>query len=201
MKIYTLTLNELDSARTVFETNEPRDLFYRAATELVELALRKATSLTVTEALAVLLQTWNRSFYQYRRFDTQHFHDIEELINDHPNVLVEFRNRSLVSLNDDDEYPIQEVFQDFENVLGPVGAAKALHLLAPRFFPIWDRAIAKSYQLPLGRAGTNGNRYYSFMKIAEEQVRSIGGMDAIKRNLLKAIDEYNYCKYTKRWIT
>jgi len=42
------------------------DLFYRAATELVSLALEGKTSLSVAEALAVLLQTWNKIFYQYR---------------------------------------------------------------------------------------------------------------------------------------
>jgi hypothetical protein len=200
MKTYSLTLPELNSAQKAFEANEPRDLFYRAATELVDLALRNATSISLAEALAVLLQTWNRSFYQYRRFNSQHFLDIENLLNSNQQCLLEYRNRSIDSFVAEDEYTVQEVFQDFEKVLGPVGAAKALHLLAPQFFPIWDRTIAETYNLPLGQAGTNGKRYYLFMKIAREQVQSIGGASALGRNPLKAIDEYNYCKYTKRWI-
>jgi hypothetical protein len=31
------------------------------------------TKLSVPEALAVLLQTWNRAFYRFTPFDTQHF--------------------------------------------------------------------------------------------------------------------------------
>jgi hypothetical protein len=69
------------------------DLFYRAATELVTLALEGKTSLTVAEAVAGLLQTWNKMFYQYRRFDSQHFADIERLIRDHLAILITFRQR------------------------------------------------------------------------------------------------------------
>jgi hypothetical protein len=68
-----ITPADVKAARDSFETNEPRDLFYRVATELVDLALRGATSLTVAEALAVLLQTWNKTYYQYRKFDNAHF--------------------------------------------------------------------------------------------------------------------------------
>jgi hypothetical protein len=68
MKSQRISANDLRRARVVFEANETRDLFYRAATALVDLALRGATSLTVAEALAVLLQTWNRPYYQYRKF-------------------------------------------------------------------------------------------------------------------------------------
>ncbi len=57
------TLKELRAARDTFERLEPRALFYRAATELVDLAIRGATQLSVTEAVAVLLQTWNRAYY------------------------------------------------------------------------------------------------------------------------------------------
>lgn len=46
-----------------------------------------------------------------------------------------------------DEATVKGVFKSFEKVLGPVGATKCLHLLAPRFFPLWDRAIAEAYGL------------------------------------------------------
>ena len=143
------SVEDIDAARQAFETNEPRDLFYRAATELVTLALDGKTSLSVAEALAVLLQTWNKMFYQYRRFDNQHFADIERLISDHHSIPIAFRQRSIEGLNQEDEGEVARVFKAFEEVLGPVGAAKCLHLLAPRFFPLWDRAIAEAYGLPL----------------------------------------------------
>jgi len=198
--VQTPTIQDIEAARQAFEANEPRDLFYRAATELVALALGGKTSLSVAEALAVLLQTWNKMFYQYRRFDSRHFADIERLIRDHHSILITFRQRSIQSLNQEDKSEVVRVFKAFEEVLGPVGAAKCLHLLAPYFFPLWDRAIAEAYSLPLKQKGRNAERYWRFMEIVKEQVQSLGGEQTIGRNPLKAIDEYNYCKYTKRWI-
>jgi hypothetical protein len=34
-----------------------------------------------------------------------------------------------------------------ESVLGSVGAAKSLHLLAPQFFPLWDNEIDSEYKV------------------------------------------------------
>lgn len=198
--VQTPTLQDIEAARQAFEANEPRDLFYRAATELVSLALEGKTSLSVAEALAVLLQTWNKMFYQYRRFDDQHFADIEQLISEHYSILIAFRQRSIEEFDREDGNEVKRIFQAFEEILGPVGAAKCLHLLAPRFFPLWDRAIAAAYDLPLGKIGTNADRYYRFMRIVKGQIQSLGGEKTIGRNPLKAIDEYNYCKYTKGWI-
>lgn len=197
---HTPTLQELETARKTFEEYEPRDLFYRTATELVDLAIRKETSLTVAEALSVLLQTWNQAYYRYREFDSKHFSDIENLINSHYRIISSFRNRSIESLNDEEQDVIKKVFGKFEKVLGPVGAAKSLHLLAPRFFPLWDRAIANVYKVTLIKSGNNGENYFNFMKMSKEQSIKLGGEEALGRNPLKALDEYNYCKYTKSWI-
>jgi len=199
--VQTPTIQDIEAARQAFEANEPRDLFYRAATALVELALAgNQPPLSVAEALAVLLQTWNKMFYLRRRFDSQHFADIERLIRDHHSILITFRQRSIQSLNQEDESEVVRVFKAFEEVLGPVGAAKCLHLLAPRFFPLWDGAIADAYGLPLRQKGRNAERYQRFMEIVKEQVQSLGGEQAIGRNPLKALDEYNYCKYTKKCV-
>jgi hypothetical protein len=93
--VQTPTIQDIEAARQAFEANEPRDLFYRAATELVALALGGKTSLSVAEALAVLLQTWNKIFYRYTRFDSRHFARIEGLIHDHHSILITFRQRSI----------------------------------------------------------------------------------------------------------
>jgi hypothetical protein len=197
--IPTPTLQELKAARTAFEEREPRDLFYRAATELVGLALRGETKLTLTEALAVLLQTWNSMFYRFHPFDSQHFADLQRVVEGHHQELANVRNRSIESFSEEDEAKAKGLFSDFEEVLGPVGAAKCLHLLAPRFFPLWDQAIAKAYGLPLRKRGQNASLYLHFMRIAKLQCQAFPDEGAIGHLPLKALDEYNYCKYTKHW--
>lgn len=192
------TIGEVAAAQRIFAGVEPRGLFYRAATELVEFALSKKSSLSVAEALAVLLQTWNVSFYRFHgTFDERHFAAIEHVLAAHEEKILSFRQRTIETFGDQDRAFIEVLFQDFEAVLGAVGAAKALHLLAPRFFPLWDRAIAGAYGLSLRRMGTNAPRYRAFMAVSKWQVEQLGGEPRLGRNPIKALDEYNYCKHTK----
>lgn len=195
------THDDLVRARDVFAANETRDLFYRVATELVALALKGRTSVTPAEALAVLLQTWNRSYYQYRRFDQAHLSELEALLADtRPLVENQFRLRPLESMTENDAQAGEFLFGCFEDVLGPVGAAKCLHLLAPRFFPLWDRKIARCYGVALRSGGSNAKRYQRFMELTRELCKDLGGEAACGTRLLKALDEYNYSRFTKRWM-
>jgi hypothetical protein len=57
--------DDLARAHGVFRAHESRDLFYRAAIALVGLAKAGTVDLTVGEALAVLLRTWNSAYYRY----------------------------------------------------------------------------------------------------------------------------------------
>lgn len=193
------TVDELQKARIMFENYEPRDLFYRAATELVDLALAHQTSLTVAEALAVLLQTWNAQYYRFKkRFDVAHFEAIESLLGSYHDALTGYRNRHILTFEVHEEDDVAALFCNFERVLGPVGAAKALHLLAPEFFPLWDRKIAEAYGICLGTAGENGTEYVRFMLIAMEQMTGLQPHVEL-RGILKRLDEFNYCRFTKEW--
>jgi hypothetical protein len=197
---YTPTVAELDEARKRFLVYEPRDLFYRVASELIELALTGKTSITVAEALAVLLQTWNAPYYQYRPFTQQHFANIEVLLQKHLGDALRFRSAGIESVSESDLPIVESLFNGFEEVLGPVGAAKSLHLLAPKFFPLWDRAIAKAYRCELGNVGTNSVNYSVFFLTAAMQAQTLSAAIPGEANLLKRIDEYNYCKHSKGWM-
>jgi hypothetical protein len=195
-----ITLAAVRRAREAFEAREPRDLFYRAATELVSLALREPARLTVAEALAILLQTWNKNFYRFSKaFDMAHFAEINALLRDHRDALADFRKMKIENLKFEDGPRVHVVFEAFESVLGPVGAAKALHLMAPDFFPLWDRKIAKAYGVPLNGRNSKSDQYWSMFLKTNNECRQLLG-EGYEGNPLKAIDEYNYCRYTKRWI-
>ena len=142
----------------------------------------------------------NASFYRYRSFDDQHFRDIEERVDAHMEGLCAFRDRDISTFHNRDEDAVSRVFADFETVLGPVGTAKCLHLLAPKFFPLWDRAIAYEYGISLGSMGSNGPNYVRFMAMAQEQCAAVTVAGYTGPNALKSIDEYNYCRFTKGWI-
>ena len=131
--------DDLARAHKAFRARESRDLFYRAATALVRLAKEGSVDLTAGEAIAVLLRTWNKAYYQYHPNGAADYAIIEDLIAEHSDWLDGVAEREIASLTDADEEQLLAIFGDFETALGPVGAAKALHLLAPRFMPLWDR--------------------------------------------------------------
>ena len=189
------TLADLEAARQMFEAVEPRDLFYRLSMQLMKDAMAGVGPFSRAEALAVLLQTWNRSYYQRLRrpFDAAHFAAIEGLLAGNGPFLAAVDGRTIESLNAADESSVRGLFAQFEAVLGPTGASKALHLLACRFFPLWDGAIAaRAY----GLYARDDRDYWRLVSAAAAQVRDLGGEEVVGRNPLKAIDEYNYCRYT-----
>lgn len=194
-----ITIKNIKAARRAFEKNEPRDLFYRVARLLVDLALNKKIKLTLAESIAVLLQTWNKAYYRFRKFDAGHYRDIEQLFQNHIKSLHKYRHLKIENLSKIDEQNIRPIFSDFEKILGPVGAAKSLHLIAPTVFPLWDRAIAAAYDIPLKKSGKNADNYLTFISSAKQQCAWLQ-KKGMSKNILKTIDEYNYCKYTKKWI-
>jgi len=193
------TAEELARANRAFLKNEPREIIYRASLDLVSRAITGDGPLNLAEAVGVLLLVWNRSYYQYRKFDEAHLQDIEALLQRHQSALAVYRSRAIQNLAEEDDRVLVPFFVEFEIVLGPVGAAKTLHLIAPCFFPLWDRKIAAAYSCSLARRGMNGERYVWFMHNAKAQCEECGALPD-GRNLLKAIDEYNYCKFTRGWL-
>ena len=124
--------------------------------DLVDRARTQAESpLSLGEALAVLLFTWNRAYYQYHPARPEHVSEIERLLVRHADVLADWRTSRISGMSSSDEARIVTSFVKFESLLGSVGAAKGLHLLAPEFLPIrWT--IASAYSCGLGNRGSNG---------------------------------------------
>jgi hypothetical protein len=88
---------------------------------------------------------------------------------------------------------VQLLFTQFEAVLGPTGASKALHMLAPRLFPLWDATIAqKGYHL----IRRDADDYWLFVNYIREQALALGGESGIGRNYVKSLNEYNYSRFT-----
>jgi hypothetical protein len=165
---------------------------------LIRLATQEGAELNVAEALAVLLQTWNQAFYRYRGgFKAADLENIESLLDRSSTRLGVYFGRDILSLADEDENGIEKLFNSFEAVLGPVGAAKALHLLVPTLFPLWDRRIARRYSCSL-KTGANGPNHLKFMQICQAQLRQLA--DQGTPCTLKSLDEFNYRKFTKGWV-
>lgn len=188
-----------------FQKWERRDAMYKTATFLVKHFWGKPAE--VAEGLGVLLLVWNHAFYRHGPFD---FDALEKCIAANQELLNEYRERDILAYTRKDDARIRPLFEAFLEALKicegkcegrrtPVGVAKALHLLAPSFFPLWDAKIAKAYGCyydtdPAGQ-------YLRFFRMTKEIAEDLASSVSVSRKtLLKLIDEYNYSLHTKEWI-
>lgn len=201
----TISPEELQEGCLAFQQRERRDAMYKTATFLVEHFWGKPTE--VAEGLGVLLCVWNHAFYRLGSFD---YDLLEKCIAKNQAVLEGFRHRNILTQTLADDSQIRSIFQEFLDALricegkckgrgSPVGVAKALHLLAPGFFPLWDEKIARAYDCyydsdPPGQYMAFFLKTKAIAKALAPQVKVDG------KTLLKLIDEYNYAKYTQCWI-
>jgi len=155
-----ISLAELENECRAFEEWEPRDSMYRVSTFLVREWWGDPAK--VVYALSVLLLIWNGAFYRYGNFDEA---ALETNLRDNQAALNAFRERNIASFGEGDEKETERLFDLVSKALGrkvdgvesPVSAGKALHLLAPNFFPLWDQYIAPAYDCPyMGRTGKRG---------------------------------------------
>lgn len=202
------TLEDLKKARDEFEKIEPRDFFYWSVTKLVSAVVDgEAETVKIDElvsALMMLLTTWNKNFYRFfadrkpGMTMKEHFIELEAVIRKHLAILIELRKQTIGQSGQLQEQQVIEIFRDFTSVLGRVGAAKCLHLLAPSYFPLWDANILHGYGMEKGkyRHLPDEARYLEFMKITKTQLDNLGDLLGLS-NPLKSLDEYNYCRFTR----
>lgn len=188
-----------------FESGEPRDPMYSVASRLLDRDWGKPRSMA--EDLGVLLFTWNQAFYRYGWFE---FGRLEGALARHMKEMKALRSRSLRTFGPEDGRRVKSLFRDFSWALRiyegrskdretPVGTAKALHLLAPNFFPLWDQYIAAAYSC---RYVTDApSAYIRFCGLTQGFLRHVRHFRPAlpkthRRGLLKQIDEYNYAVCT-----
>jgi len=196
---------ELAWACDLYQQKEQRDPMYRVATTWLETHWTQADRMA--DGLGVLLLTWNQAFYRFGVFS---FQELQECLERNLDLLDRLRLRDIGDFTAEDAGPTMLLFEDFAAALriasgkaqgrqSPIAVGKALHLLAPAFFPIWDRAIAKECGCSPGRHPARS--YVRFCRVVRHVVdRLRQELGPTGRPLLKMLDEYYYVKFTKRWL-
>jgi hypothetical protein len=215
-----------------FAAHEGRDAMYKVASFLIAHFWGRPGD--VADGLGTLLLTWNQAFYSYGRVFS--FDALEDCIRREQDKLSHYRSRLVESFDPSEAAEITNLFTDFlaalertkDGVRSPVGVAKALHLLAPGFFPLWDNAIAEAYGCMWRHSDGAALEYIRFLQKSRDACFNVietcqqqYGVDAqharqmvcsslyeqwcgirppSEKTLLKVLDEYNYAKYTKHWI-
>ena len=203
-----ISVSELETRCRAFEEWEPRDSMYRVSTFLV--CEWWGDSANLVAALSVLLLIWNGAFYRYGVFSED---ALESCLKENEGMLNEFRAREISSFCEADETNTRKLFlllsqalkRTVDGVESPVSAGKALHLLAPHFFPLWDQYIAPAYGCPY--SGEDASVAYvvftrKIRALAVQLNTELSRNEDVRRSwlskktLLKRIDEFNYMEFT-----
>jgi hypothetical protein len=161
----------------------------------------------VAEGLGVLLLVWNNAFYRNRAFDCN---ALEKYIAHNQSLLDEYKDRNILTYTSEDDAQIKQLFEQLRAAIqicdgkrkgktSPVGVAKALHLLAPSFFPLWDQKIAKACDCYYKNDAAG--QYIRFIKCMKKHCQELEPFVKVGEGatLLKRIDEYLYSEQQK-WI-
>ena len=159
----------------------------------------------MSAGIGLLLRSWHNAFYRFGSYDPA---CLTACIDENIEILSDLRERTIGSFSTDDEPLVRYLFNVFTNALkggkngeqrSTVATAKAMHLLAPAFLPLWDNYIAGAYgQFPMW-----ANNYIGFCWQMKELAVVVEGYmpNPDDCTILKRIDEFNYAIYTKSWVT
>ena len=194
--LYHPTAAELQQAHDVYVEKEGLDYAWRVGRHM--LGDGAAAGFTASEAIDLLMRIWNaQSPYTWKLTLAV----TDGLLAQTAPARAAFDDRAIAELDDDDIETIGDIYGEFRALLGPVGAAKSLGLLNPRVFPLWDTAIADAYiGYAWGRDGAPPDHYRLFVRHCIEQCTTNVSEQQFGPTLLKTLDEWNFCVWTKGWI-
>ena len=146
--------------------------------------------------IGLLLKSWHNAFYRFGPYDATR---LATCIEENMAMLGTLYERAIDSFALDDEPHVRSLFSAFTAALrggkkgkqeSTVATAKAMHLLAPGFLPLWDNPIAGAYdQFPMW-----AHNYVSFCWQMKEMASAVQGYVANPDDctILKRVDEFNY---------
>lgn len=158
-----------------FEEKYPAHSAYdKPLEQMARIGLKKITERDVDEIIEPFLYGWGRMGRVLGKIDFGGWQsNLAEVIRTNCHVLEDFRTNDLASVDLCTlETQIAETYGSFKNAVGKIASAKVLHLICPRFFPLWDNDIANGVRAEIrdhGETGRiaedwSGEDYYRFME-------------------------------------
>jgi len=180
---------------------EPRAFCYDLAARFISLAKKTAGDdwygdINTIKGVLLLLFTWNFAAKETKKLN---FQNVGKLIHDTKDDLKFLEKYSIRTADDSTWDVIREVFEKFRSLLGQTGASKALSLLNPQLFVMWDTAIRKRLNrelIPGIRNGESGEYYVIFLKGIQKIIKEYRIAEKLPQDsvIAKKVDEYNYVR-------
>jgi hypothetical protein len=183
---------------------EPRSFCYDLATKFVRQAKSISgedwyVDINTVKGILLLLYTWNFAAKETKKLN---FQNIGGLIRKAKDDLIFLEKYTIRTAGNKAWSVIKRVFDLFRKLLGQTGASKALSLLNPELFVMWDTAIRKRLKRELIhgiRNGESGEYYVMFMKGIQKIIEEYRIAEKLPKNsvVAKKVDEYNYVTIVK----
>jgi hypothetical protein len=180
---------------------EPRAFCYELASNLIDQAKEAEKdkwheNIAVIKSIFLLLYTWNFAAKETKKLN---FENVGKLIKDAKDDLKFLERYSIENADDDAWKRVKLIFDKFRSLLGQTGASKALSLLNPGLFVMWDTAIRKRLNKDLIPGIMNGERgeyYVKFLKGIQKIIEDHRIIEKLPHGsvVAKKIDEYHYVK-------
>lgn len=190
-----------------FKKIEPRAFCYDLAQELLKKSKDESTDWYVSEktieGILLLLFCWNFAARKTKRLNKD---NIRELLERCLNDLQRLKKISITDFDtrydSDDIKTIQRLYKEFKDELGQTGASKALSLLNPALFVMWDTKIRRELKKIIKGIsnGENPTNYINFLIGIRKIIDSENLEERINKNdfIAKKIDEYHYVEIVKK---
>lgn len=180
---------------------EPRAFCYELAAQLVNEAKQEGknnwyTHEKTVKGVLLLLFTWNFAARETKKLN---FNNIGSLIRNNKEDLTFLEQFAIESVSDDAWGVIERVFSGFMKLLGQTGASKALSLLNPHLFVMWDTAIRRRLNKELIPGIGNGESpeyYVTFLRGIKRILKQYHIPNKLSHCFIvaKKIDEYHYVR-------
>lgn len=178
---------------------EPRAFCYDLSQKLISKAKIQNPNNWYTHektinAILLLLFCWNFASPITKKLKRQ---DINDLLKKTNKDLKALENKTILHFDKYDENIIKNIYKEFKSVVGQTGASKALSLLNPKLFVMWDTKIRgrlKKFLIKGIDNGKNPEHYLKFLKGTNLIIKRYKLEDKVNQSspIAKKIDEYNY---------
>lgn len=180
---------------------ETRSFVFDLSLEMIAQAKKESSNWYIHDktinAILLLLFCWNFVAKITKQLQRDQLRD---LLNNTSKSLHKLESYSILSDWEKDGQLIEEVYEKFKKITGQTGASKALSLLNPRFFIMWDTKIRLTLlRKKIVRDIGNGERpqdYLLFLKQMRDVIIHLGLDKKVEKadEVAKKVDEYHYVK-------
>ncbi len=176
---------------------EPRAFCYDIASDLIKEGKRQSsdwyTHEKTIQGILLLLFCWNFAAKETKKLTIS---KVREVLENNKRELDDLEKYSLLTINESCREMIKKIYKEFRSVFGQTGASKALSLLNPKLFVMWDTKIRNRLRKIIKdiHNGETPESYSNFLYGIRDIAIKFKLQDRLPTNtiLAKKIDEFHF---------